>query len=77
MRTISRDEATTVERPEGKPWVWPDVAYTMISDTHNVAPELSLYRAANGDPLILAYAVRMLECLYDAGYVVVDERDQG
>lgn len=65
---ISKKEATTVIRPEHKPYVWPELVYVMISDSAKVNGIGGMAR--NGDPLSMAYAVNFLESLYQAGYVV-------
>jgi hypothetical protein len=77
MRIFSCEEATTVERLEDGPWKWPEVASVMTSDSIRVEQATGL-RAANGDPLELAYAVNFLTTLYRFGYAVVkfDERGE-
>lgn len=92
MKVFTKDEATTVERPEHGPWAWPEPVDVMISNTAKFDPVNSFQWREDrgvyshhafdlsrmGDPLMFAIAVNMLETLYSAGYAVVklDEEEE-
>jgi len=72
MRILSREEATTVERPTGgyRPWKWPEPVNVAVSNCGLVSDHV-FAKARNGDPLDFALAVNYFETLYDQGYAIV------
>jgi hypothetical protein len=68
-RVLTREEATTVERPPfPAPYRWPEPVLVAVSNVATILPEPQ--SLPNGDPLEYALARLMIETLYDNGWVL-------
>lgn len=74
MRILSKEEATKVERSKRDPWKWPDAVCAAASNSFSVLPVIGA-RTPDGDPLALGVTVRILETLYDQGYIIAKLED--
>lgn len=64
LKVYTREEATTIERPEGRPWSWGDVPTAIIQDSHKF--DLGWER-------LLELIEGFVGNLYDRGYVIARE----
>jgi hypothetical protein len=69
LRILSREEATTVVRPDRGPWTWPELVYVAIGNCYSLIGNMNV-RALNGGPLEMELAANFITSLYDAGYVI-------